>query len=321
MNFADRRFARATGVVTTLILACAAAVSADNPYLQRALNEKFGRSENSIVMVDVQSGALLAAVHAGAVYQEKHPPGSLIKLFTTVAYAAEHEGEFPNYKCPRSTSRDPDGCWDRNGHGEVGLEKAIAFSCNVYFRRLAEQVSPEVFAGILLRFGVINDRQEILSLPLTAQRKLMVGNTLEWSGSPLLLLRSYCALYNGGKLWAAFSDSARNVQLPATPLLEHIRAGMRWGGESGTSALASRECGTPLLGKTGTSLLLKNGVPDWSRTQGWWIGLYPVEHPIIAVMTFVRKGRGAADAAPLGGRALAEYLRLGHGAGATQAGK
>lgn len=299
--------------ITLILCLAASVVTAENPYLQKALDSKFGTGEDSILMIDVKTGKLMAGVHPETMLRETHPPGSLIKILTTIAYAAEHGDRFPQYQCPPTLSRDPAGCWDRNGHGTVNLEKAIAYSCNVYFRRLADNITPGVFAETLHRFGLVRSPREILDLPESTQRKLMVGNTLDWSVTPILLLRAYSALYNGGRLWpAAFYDGPHNVALPPEAVFQRIRNGMRAGGEIGTSALAHRIAGAPLLGKTGTSLQLNEGARNWSRTQGWWIGLYPADAPEIAVMTFVRSGRGAVDAAPLGGRALAEYLKISH---------
>ena len=296
-------------VLFALIATCA---GAENAYLQKALEQKFGGSGNSIAVVDVHTGNLIAAVNPDAIYLRKNPPGSLIKIFTVMAYAADHGTLFPEFHCPSTSARDPEGCWDRNGHGNVGLEKAIAFSCNVYFRQLAKRTSMDSFSDVLQYFGIISSRNEVISLPEPTQRKLMVGNTLEWSATPILILRAYCALYNGGRLWQQGGNPAREVVLPPAALLERIRSGMRAGGESGTSLLAHRESGVSLLGKTGTSLQSDGAGVNWNHTQGWWLGLYPVDHPAIAILTFAREGRGATDAAPLGGKALAEYLKLTH---------
>jgi penicillin-binding protein 2 len=283
-------------------------IFAENPYLQKLLHEKYASGESSILVVEVQTGNVLAAAHPDTFYHEQYPPGSLIKPFTVITYAAEHGDAFPQFRCPATAPRDPAGCWDRNGHGVVNLEKAIAFSCNVYFRQLAERSSAAVFSRILQDFGL----GTVLNMPDPGKRKLMVGNTLEWTVQPALLLRAYCALVNGGRLWALDRSAARDVKLPAAAILQHLRKGMNAGGEIGTSMMARRIAGVPLLGKTGTSLLIKNGTVDWTRTQGWWIGLFPADHPEIAIMTFAPDGRGATDAAPLGGRVLAEYLKLTH---------
>lgn len=59
--------------------------------------------------------------------------GSLQKPFVAKAWALAHTGEAsPRFRC------DPDsGCWLPAGHGELGLTRALAVSCNTYFRHLA----------------------------------------------------------------------------------------------------------------------------------------------------------------------------------------
>ncbi|HSP07194.1 MAG TPA: penicillin-binding transpeptidase domain-containing protein, partial [Acidobacteriota bacterium] len=151
--------------ITLILCLAASVVAAENPYLQRALDSKFGTGEDSILMIDVKTGKLMAGVHPETMLRETHPPGSLIKIFTTIAYATEHGDRFPQYQCPPTLSRDPAGCWDRNGHGTVNLEKAIAYSCNVYFRQLAENTGPDAFAETLHRFGLVRSPREILDLP------------------------------------------------------------------------------------------------------------------------------------------------------------
>lgn len=59
--------------------------------------------------------------------------GSLQKPFVVKAWAAAHPGAAP----PRVLCPPGDGCWDRRGHGELGLARATALSCNAYFRALA----------------------------------------------------------------------------------------------------------------------------------------------------------------------------------------
>lgn len=282
-------------------------VDAKNLYLQRTLQEKFACDTKSLVIVDVKSGEVIASVNSDPILREKHPPGSLIKVFTALAYAGEYGNTFPQFRCPATSPRDPEGCWDRNGHGDVGLEKALALSCNVYFRQLAKRLSISAFSDVLKDFDLLDSRNDGPATSEPTFRKLMVGTTNDWTTSPILLLRGYCALYNGGHLW-----KGHDVKLPEPAVLQRIRNGMRAGGEIGTSLPARQQSGVSLLGKTGTSLLMNGNHIDWNHTQGWWVGLYPVDHPEIAILTFVRDGRGSSDAAPLGGRALAEYMKLTH---------
>jgi stage II sporulation protein D len=258
-------------------------------------------------VADALSGEILGSVHSGLILKEKHPPGSLMKVFTLIAYTSEHGINTPVYYCSPTLSTDPKGCWDRNGHLKTDAERALGYSCNVYFRQLAQHTSPEVFARTMHEFGLIQSEQEVLSLPEPAIRKLMVGSTIDWQVQPALMLRAYSALMNGGWMWPSFGEKGRRAAV-AAQILTKIKRGLQISAREGTSLEASRISKVELLGKTGTTLLMVNGKADYNRTQGYWIGMYPVENPKIAVLTFVRQGRGATDAAPLGGKVLSYYL-------------
>jgi stage II sporulation protein D len=263
----------------------------ENPVLQKLVVDRLGNCNCSVVMIDAKDDHVLASLNSDPILKENYPPGSLMKIFTLIAYSQTHR-IFPKFSCPPTLARDPQGCWDRNGHGQVDAQKALAFSCNVYFRQLAEQTSPEVFTRVLSQFEILNDEPSNDQL----LRKLMVGTTLEVKVSPERMLHAYTSFFNSNRF--SISPEVRSL----------IRNGMAEGGKHGTSTQASVQAGVPLLGKTGTSLLMQNDHIDYSRTQGWWIGLYPVDDPEVAIMTFVRNGRGATDAAPFGGKALAAWL-------------
>ncbi|MCI0447977.1 hypothetical protein L0152_32760 [bacterium] len=280
-----------------LLLFIATSVTAEeNQVFRKLLKDRLANCNCSVVLVDPKDEHILASFNADPILKESHPPGSLMKIFTLIAYSQTHH-TFPEFSCPPSLARDPKGCWDRNGHGQVDAQKALAYSCNVYFRQLSEQTSPEVFQRVLKQFGILTDGEQLNDQQLL--RKLMVGTTMEFKVSPQRMLHAYTSLFNNAN------------HFPVLPEVRSlIRNGMAEGAKHGTSTLASFQAGVPLLGKTGTSLLMQNGQIDYSRTQGWWIGLYPVDDPEVAIMTFVRNGRGATDAAPNGGKALAAWLEF-----------
>jgi cell division protein FtsI/penicillin-binding protein 2 len=284
-------------VSVVLILFITTIVTAEeNPALQKLIGERLGNCHCSVVMMDSKDDHILASLNSDPILKESYPPGSLMKVFTLIAYSQTHR-TFPKFSCPPTLARDPQGCWDRNGHGGVDAQKAVAFSCNVYFRQLAERTSPEVFERVLKQFAIFSDADQFNDQQLL--RKLMVGTTMEVKVSPKQLLHAYSSLFNNAK-----------PSLVSAEVRSLIRNGMAESGRHGTSTQASIQAAVPLLGKTGTSLLIQNDQIDYSRTQGWWIGLYPVDDPEIAIMTFVRNGRGATDAAPAGGKALSAWLEF-----------
>lgn len=68
--------------------------------------------------------------------------GSLQKPFVAKAWAEA----FPDRATPRFPCGPASGCWRPSGHGELGLARALAVSCNAYFRALAAEVPPEALA-------------------------------------------------------------------------------------------------------------------------------------------------------------------------------
>jgi len=90
----------------------------------------------------------------------EHPPGSVYKM--TSAVGVLNEGVVtPEYEveCPgtitvtqRFFENDPGTprefvCWDRNGHGNVSYEWAVAYSCNLYWHKVAGGYRDEVPDG------------------------------------------------------------------------------------------------------------------------------------------------------------------------------
>jgi stage II sporulation protein D len=244
----------------------------------------------AFVVVSVQSGKILSEENL-QILQKQYPPGSLIKVFTTIAFYEQYGNHFPVFQCPPSLASDPAGCWDRKGHGEVDITDAIAHSCNVYFRQLAEKISPETFQQTLQKFQIAQNLNQEPDI-----HKIMTGNTLIWTVSPMKLLQAYCSIFNST---VPLDDKLRTI----------LQRGLSESSEKGTSLEARKASGHALLGKTGTSLLWEDGKINWRSTQGWWIGLYPAQKPEIAVLAFVPNGRGATHAAPFGGKVIAWFLQ------------
>src|SRR5262245_3788502 len=217
-----------------LFLFIASTIAAEeNPALQNLLVNRLRSCNCSMVLVNPQNDHILASLNADPILKESHPPGSLMKIFTLIAYSQTHQ-TFPKFSCPPTLARDPQGCWDRNGHGQVDAQKAVAFSCNVYFRQLAEQTSPEVFERVLNQFGILNEQLNDQLL-----RKLMVGTTMDVKVSPQRLLYAYTAFFNNPNRFSV-SPEVRSL----------IRNGMAEGAKHGTSTEASVQAGVPMLGKT-----------------------------------------------------------------------
>ncbi|MBL8222774.1 MAG: hypothetical protein JNL62_26275, partial [Bryobacterales bacterium] len=93
----------------------------------------------AFLKLDIETGAVTAREWPDA--EQVVAVGSLAKPFVAVAYAEGH-----GYVYPRVTCR-AGACWWPRGHGEVGIEDAVAQSCNVYFEVLRKQVGDDLLQG------------------------------------------------------------------------------------------------------------------------------------------------------------------------------
>lgn len=148
--------------------------------LQREIERIFTWDKGSVVAMDPQTGAILAAVSRpvydpnmfiGGVSAEEwkglyedpanplfnrtiqatYPPGSTFKIIT--AYAAldnaivgRNQRLRPCYGAYRFGNRSF-GCWRPEGHGSLSMHDAIVQSCDVYFYQLGEMLTADQFAA------------------------------------------------------------------------------------------------------------------------------------------------------------------------------
>jgi penicillin-binding protein 2 len=143
------------------------------------------------------------------------------------------------------------------------------------------------------------------------------------AATPMQVLTSICAIANGGQLLTPhvmkdLRDAHGNVlssyetsvraQVPVDDsYLQVVRAGMR---QSVTSGVAKNAAvtGVEIAGKTGTAEFgpqLSNGKYE---THGGFVGFAPYDNPEIAVVVFVQRGSGGADASPAASKIFDYYF-------------
>lgn len=154
--------------------------------LQKVTEQAFGDKAGAAVVMDVNSGEILAfasnpgfdpALFAGKMspkqwhdYLEdkrhplenkalkgQYPPGSTFKIITALAgleYGLIDENTtfdcHGSYTVGNSTFK----CWDKKGHGRVNLRQALKQSCDVYFYQLAEKLGVDRIAAVAREFGL-----------------------------------------------------------------------------------------------------------------------------------------------------------------------
>jgi len=267
-----------------------------------------------MLLIDINSGREIASYRKDVIYERRYSPGSLIKVF--LLYDLWRQGLVdPAQKifCPPSRGRER-YCWDVAGHKETDLRRAIAYSCNHYFLKLAEREDLNSFLRALAAFRIISEENynPYSKLPREEQEKLMIGDSSCLQVTPYKILLAYSCIFNGGYLFDSTDGKNPGTRIHIDAELKNIISqGLRASAINGTSRRAGQEV-LPcwLLGKTGTSPYT-NGygmVSNNGATHGWFVGFIPADNPCVGLIVFCEKGNGANDAAVIGGRILHLWL-------------
>lgn len=228
--------------------------------------------DTSYLLLDARTGTLLAS-------QWEHPEipiplGSLLKSFAALAYGQQHEFKYPHYFCRGTTS----SCWLPRGHGELGIESAIADSCNAYFRMLTAQMRAQDIQPIAASFGLQPPDVEAIGANFA-------GLGGHWNISPLAMAHAYLELIR------------RRIQ----PGALEIVSGMALSASHGTGAKLGRALKfTNALAKTGTAPCTHS---KHAPGDGFVVALVPAENPQILLMVRVH-GVPGTQAAQVAGKIL-----------------
>ena len=230
----------------------------------QVLQREFQSREVSYLLLDARTGAMLASHWDNP--QQPIPLGSLIKPFIAVAYGEAHEFRYPAHLC----TGEAGSCWLPRGHGEIGVTRAIADSCNSYFRLLTSKMNSGDVNPTAAEFGL-----EIPASVLSGTDLIGVGN--RWLISPLRMAGAYVEL-----------NRRRNQ-----PGAREVVAGMALSASQGTGLEIDRalrnSVGTALA-KTGTAACTH---AKHSPGDGFVVALVPAERPEILLMVRVHGVPGA----------------------------
>jgi penicillin-binding protein 2 len=153
----------------------------------------------------------------------QYPPGSLFKI--VVAVAGLEEGAIDpeeEITCPGSYTlgNRSYSCWQKSGHGNVTLHRALVESCDVYFYKIGKRLGVDTIAyyarmfGLGKKTGIELDYEEEGLVP-TSEWKLkdkgvpwQPGETISMSigqsfllVTPIQMARLISAIYNGGVIY------------------------------------------------------------------------------------------------------------------------
>jgi penicillin-binding protein 2 len=279
--------------------------------------------------------------------QNSHAPGSLFKLIMASAGLADGAiGDSTTVLCKGSAVYYGRvfQCASTDGHGSLGLEDAIARSCNIYFYELGRRLGIEKIAehGHLLGLGLPTgidlpeERSGVMPSPEWKREargeRWYSGETISVSigqgavnTTPLQILRAVSAIATGGMLTTPHVlleaegslDDRTEWPINTIPIddknARRIREGMwrsvnRWG--TGHRAAVP---GQDICGKTGTAQVVGSRKNQESEEKiedhAWFVGFGNRDNPEIAVVVFVEHGgTGGVAAAPIAQKIFSAYF-------------
>jgi cell division protein FtsI/penicillin-binding protein 2 len=237
--------------------------------VQRAVNQHFNSPDVSYLLIDAQTKNLIASRWPDS--GRPIPPGSLLKPLVALAYAEGHHFKYPVFVCRGSI----DGCWYPPGHGRIGITQAIEYSCNAYFLKLAQRVSPQDMRVAVEQLG-------IAAAPRAFTPAALIGLGGTWRIAPQQLARAYLNL-------AAQADE---------PGVAPLIRGMTLSAEAGTTRAIGRALGgRAALAKSGTAPCIHS---RHAPGDGYVMVLYPAESPRLLLLVCVHGVPGAKAAVTAG---------------------
>jgi penicillin-binding protein 2 len=229
--------------------------------------------------------------------------------------------------------------WDKKGHGDVDVHKAIVHSCDVFFYNVGKQLGIDrisFYAGNLglgHKTGVDLPGEEPGVMPSEAwkerlfHQKWYPGETISVAigqgaiaTTPIQLAYVIGGIITGGRFHQPHllltSEAAPEIDFPISDsTVETVTQGM-YGvvNEQGGTGSLSKLPGIELCGKTGSAQVISNqglaraGKQAALKDNAWFVGFAPRQNPEIVVSVLVQGGEhGASAAAPIAKNVVKAY--------------
>lgn len=268
--------------------------------------------------------------------QNSYSPGSIFKIIMAEAGLAEgflDDNTTVDCKGSAVYYGERKQCGFKQGHGRIGLEQAIAHSCNIFFYELGQKLGISRIAehSVLLGLGektgvdLPGERSGIVPSPEwkreTRGEPWYPGETISVSigqgavsVTPLQILRAVSTVVNGGSvvtphLLLYAENSKEELQWPVKRIslsessVRRIREGMWKSVNDGGTGRNAAIPGIDICGKTGTVQVVSNETkkrfPGSAKDHAWFAGFSSKENPEIAVVVFIEHGGRGSIAATL----------------------
>jgi penicillin-binding protein 2 len=240
--------------------------------------------------------------------------------------------------------------WDKKGHGDVDLHKAIVHSCDVFFYNVGKQMGIDRISfyganlGLGRRTGVDLPGEETGLMPSEAwkqrvfHQKWYPGETISVAigqgaiaATPIQLAYMIGGITKGGSFHQPhllLSDKpAPEIDFPISDsTVDTVTEGM-YGvvNEPGGTAGGSKLAGIEFSGKTGSAQVIsaeglkRAGKQADLKDNAWFVGFAPRQNPEIVVSVLVQGGEhGASAAAPIARNVVKGYYEKKLGKTAPQ---
>jgi penicillin-binding protein A len=285
-----------------------------NPGMETAAVQALGGQYAGIAVMDPHTGGLQAL--AGIAFSALQPPGSTMKIVTSVAALQAHlvtlDTTFPD-----ATEATVGGYTLQNAGGEDcggTLLEAFAVSCNSVFAPLGVKVGAKRFLQTAERFGFnhpssIPGAREPSIPPKSLDTDAELGPSAIGQGlvqaTPLTMTDVAATIADGGRRPIPTLDAdakPRFVRVTTPKVASELQQMMEAVVSEGTGTGAQIP-GVVVAGKTGTSQI-ENGTSSDTQgslqnTDAWFVGYAPVPSPkVVAGALFPNAGSGGDAAAP-----------------------
>ncbi len=285
--------------------------------LQSFVSRLLSQKDGAAILSDPRTGRIIAVVNPQLGFDEAYPPGSTAKIVTSAA-ALEEGAIAPSEtilcrRVPRLLG-EAHHCSHPPAELPFDLAGALANSCNYFFSELSVRLSASALAHWYAAFGfgatdktapsdkvIISDNPRDKALAALGERGI--------TATPSQVLLAYSAIPEQGKVFKLTphgeykAASLDRVIALKKETLSVLSEGLRECVTAG-SCRAAAIPGVSVAGKTGTA-----SAEDGSRvTHAWFVGYAPASDPEIALVIFLKRGTGGANAAPLAAQILREYF-------------
>lgn len=285
--------------------------------LQSFVNRLLQGKQGAVIVSDPRTGRILAVWNSQAAFKEAYSPGSTAKLVVSAA-ALEDDIIAPSdrilcRRVPRLLG-ESFHCTHPVAIEPFNLAEALANSCNYFFSELSTRISSSELVHWYATFGFGAAGEDALPGEVRIQDKprekaLAAIGQQGVTATPAQVLLAYSAVAAKGEVFRLIMPGQHKAPnlIRVVPLrkrtLAVLSAGLRDCVKNGTCRTAAIP-GVAVAGKTGTAPAL-----DGSRvTQAWFVGYAPAGSPEVAVVVFLKRGTGGANAAPLAGRIFKQYF-------------